>query len=262
MKPLLSCVALMLLPAALCGCFNYSAEYTTRVTVNSDPQGAQFCQDEDGEPGRVVATTPFAMNLRIKVYGSGWECDQHSKVWGSAGVVAAVFDEQYFFKGTIYQLGLRGILKREGYEQVRLCHLYYNEHVDRYSTRPWQEIARFSDRKRPPGHITVTIPLTAVADTSSGAVEDVTPKTLVISTDPADCIPARPGMLVVDSDVRGALVFVDDKLQGAAPCTLSLMDGFYAVQVKSDAGGEYRTTVRVLPDSEAAVHAVLGDQAE
>jgi hypothetical protein len=63
--------------------------------------------------------------------------------------------------------------------------------------------------------------------------------------------------------VPGALVFVDDKLLGAAPCTLSLTDGFYDLHVKSDdGGGEYRATVRVLADSEVTVHAVLSDQAQ
>ncbi|MBN1917755.1 MAG: PEGA domain-containing protein [Verrucomicrobia bacterium] len=195
------------------------------------------------------------MNVCVKVFGSGMVEDAHSRVWGSAGTVVAPFSSWSLARGNVYNLALSGFVEKEGHERVRFHEIHHNKDLDSDFTLPYQGIAEFSNRKAPPRCITVTVQLIPASNAPSAAAKREQPAQLAVSYDRADAIPPRLGTLVVTSDPPGALVYVDDKLVGETPCTLTPFDGFYDVHVVDQERGEYRQTVRVVADTEVCVQA-------
>ena len=225
-----------------------------RITVNSNPSGAKVYGVENGQPGSFIGTTPMTFKY-AKAGSSRWD-----SVWGTSPnetlVMKYVGALELTRKGSAY-LAFQCILIKDGYHPYHL-----------YQKIEYREGSTFTNPDLQSLYGGVKKTYTAILDPiSTPDYQETIPKqqqqqqqqqqqTVIIPSNEESKKEAT-GVVMISANVDGADIYVDGMFVGNTPSNLKLKNGIHIIEVKLSGYKSFKRELRVYPDSEVSLRAIL-----
>lgn len=228
-------------------------EHTIWVKLVSEPPEVDLYAPgkDDQTPGRKIGTTPCVVAIDL-TWGRSWMKRRWDRinVWTPGNVA-----HTRLLANSNYDLTISCIAQKEGYQPQTVRATVATLE---FPGKDWSGQAKW------PSEQTIAFDLASHGGSKGLASASLRPRPArqIILAGSGGEGPTEPGTLVVQANVDGAAVLVDDTQAGPAPVRVVLQEGRHRVEIQKAGYQPLRKDIHVTGDTEVTYRAVLVPETE